>query len=48
MIGAYNFFQKIDARRLGLTSVGAVLVFAVVVCTDAPRYSAQCHLQLRV
>jgi hypothetical protein len=48
MIGAYNFYQKIDARRLGLASVGAVLVFAVVVCTDTTRYPARGHLQLGV
>lgn len=36
MSGAYNFYQKIDARCLGLTSVGAVLVFDVAVCWLVP------------
>lgn len=36
MSGEYNFYQKIDARRLGLTSIGAVLVFDVAVCWLVP------------
>lgn len=39
MSGVYSFYQKIDARRLGLTSVGAVLVFAVAVCWFVPVQS---------
>jgi len=39
MSEAYNFYQKIDARRLGLTSVGAVLVFDVAVCWFVPVQS---------
>lgn len=36
MCEEYNFYQKIDARHLGLTSVGAVLVFDVAVCWLVP------------
>ena len=39
MSGVYNFYQKIDARRLGLTSVGVVLLFDVAVCWLVPVHS---------
>lgn len=39
MSEAYTFYQKIDARRLGLTSVGVVLVFDVAVCWLFPTQS---------
>jgi hypothetical protein len=39
MSETYTFYQKIDARRLGLTSVGVVLVFDIAVCWLVPTQS---------